>query len=215
MSPAQIKLNKRTLTAALTLALSAALLTACGDAPATNPTTTSQASSAPQPGTVPVGANGTQFTSDVGGLPIETLNLISGTYQGKLQRLDWDAKPIASQDYTLTITHDEVTVNNQKYRRALARFTSNGAVGNIDFTSNLYVSIHNWGGTYTFMTDAKNSAISSELSALELILTFQNGNTFDPAQSKIYIKGCGFSQGLVCSNVVEDAVFENDALIKR
>ncbi len=176
-----------------------------------SPNTTGTVTPVTQQLVIPPPPAGSSYAS-VNGVPANILTALQGTYGGTLsKRLENGS--VASQPYTIQLAQPVVQGSSgQQY--LYLKFDSSGPIGQgIHFEAFLGVAPSGFAGYYNFST---NSATIPEFASyavsFELILSLTSQNQFNPTQSAIFIKDCGFNYG--CSNIAQDVWFERD-LVKR
>lgn len=130
-----------------------------------------------------------------------------------------------SQNFTITFGKQDVTVQGQPAQSyATLSIQSNGqsyeGTANSSSQAAAYASVGLRSYTvpganvYSFVSQAINvQGLSPYLVAIEMVITLKDGTTFDPSNSAIFIKDCGFSQGYgACSNTIWESSVN---LIKR
>jgi hypothetical protein len=211
-----------TLKAAFVAALAIATGTSCGPASSAKPAAVVQANQI----NFPVASGGQAPYTNINGMSQDALNAILGNYGGTVARLDWGGSVTAQQAFTINVSQVQVQFQGQQQQQgqqlplyAYLRFDSNGPLGNIHFESFLGLGYNGFTQNgvvyYSFASEAKTVSQLSDIPiSVELIFGLRNGQ-FDPAQSAIFIKDCGFSSGVVCSNLASDVTIVNNALGKR
>lgn len=150
--------------------------------------------------------------TDVSAISADALAAMVGTFGGTLTKTETSQK----QAYTFTIIKELPAAPASQYPMYLRlSFQSNGPIGNIAFSSRLTMGFNgfpvNFNQSYSFTTLAQEFPVLMDNSFLvQLIMSVKNGNSFDPTQSQIFIKDCGFSQGLVCTNTATEVLFNKD-----
>jgi hypothetical protein len=132
-------------------------------------------------------------------VPSSTQDALFGVYDGKLTTQG------VQQSFQLTLRPATVAGNPTSF--GYAQFSSTGGGRTIQFEVPLNLVFRDYpsSGSYGFVSVARVvSGLSQSYVSVQLILKLNAANQFDPTQSWFYIKDCGFSQALDCSNVIED-----------
>jgi hypothetical protein len=174
----------------------------------------------------PAPAPGEQPYTNVSTVSDNVLDRLLGTYDTILEK-NSKSQPVK---ITLSITNIEgtniegtnVEGQDSRLKYAFMKLESDGELGSIRLEAFLgmgFNGIYNYRTNsflYSFASAAKTVTTLADLPmSIQMILTLKNGTTFDPTQSKIYIKDCGFSQGVVCSSDAPGVHFKDNALAKR
>jgi hypothetical protein len=151
--------------------------------------------------TLPAGSHdpsGSQLSQ----VPSQIQDALFGTYYGKLEALS------TQQNYDLTLRPATVAGNPQSF--GLAQLISPGVGRSIRFEVPLNLVFRDYpmsGGAkaYGFVSVARVvDGLSDHYVSVQLILSLNAANKFDPTQSWFYIKDCGFFQAVDCSNALDD-----------
>ncbi|MGK5087407.1 hypothetical protein WDW86_07595 [Bdellovibrionota bacterium FG-2] len=153
--------------------------------------------------------------TDISSIPADALAALLGTFGGTLVKTP-EGGTSTKQAYTIKIEKDQPAAPGSQYPTYLKlTFESNGPIGAVSFSSRLTMGFNgmpvNFNQSYSFTTLAQEFPVISEYKFLvQLIMSVKNGKEFDPTQSQIFIKDCGFSQGLVCTNTATEVGFDKD-----
>lgn len=143
----------------------------------------------------------------------DAINRLLGSYTGSMQFRLQNGQWTQAAPYTLGISLVRLEGSDLVY--AYLKFdVTHPQYGPIHFEQFMGLGYNGFAGMYWgFSSSPINApAVSSRKFAIELILALRNSTTFDPTQSAIYIKDCGFSQGAssICSNNASDVIFNRD-----
>jgi hypothetical protein len=155
-----------------------------------------------QPGQTP--------TTGTPAAPSANLPAVFGTYYGTLFQSQGDGN-MGIQPYELRLSS-----GGQYTNYVYATFASSGEIGNLGFSSYMEIGLKDYqynGRLYfSFLSSIQNQATlsASPVALLLLVALGSNGSglQYDPTQSSIYIKDCGFSQA--CTNFSQDVWFGAD-----
>jgi len=140
-------------------------------------------------------------------LPSQSATAAYGTYTGTLYKTQFDGSTL-SQPFSLVLSQSSSGYG------ATGAFSSSGIAGNFNFSMSMDIGL----SSYQYMGISYYSFLSSRLTdsgfsgvpfKIQLIVALANSGTqFDPTQSSISIKDCGFSDS--CTNYAEDVSFGAD-----
>ncbi|OFZ21247.1 MAG: hypothetical protein A2X94_07245 [Bdellovibrionales bacterium GWB1_55_8] len=198
-------------TVAIALILASLALSGCGNSPQASVSPAGVSQQPPNTQVPPAPPAGQLPNSDLYQIPATTTSALLGTYSGTLVKQAPDGQ-LSEQPFSIVLR--TVSLSAQQPPYAVAHFNSVGALGSFAFDSYLNIGLAGFPANgvtaYGFSTAAQNiPELLDTPFTLHLILSLRNGQ-FDPTQSAIFIKDCGFSQGAACSNFAQDVWFGSD-----
>ena len=161
--------------------------------------------------TLPNGSPSSQ--ANVSNFDPNVLTALKGDYIGTVEGVNLNNDSF-SQSYTLHMDQTTLASNGMNLNFLYVNFRSSSSTIAISFDSYVQPVLIGWAPNgqpiYSFTTSVMTlNSVSPYPVAVEIILSLR-GNQFDPTQSAIFIKDCGFSQGVACPSNLQDVWFGND-----
>jgi hypothetical protein len=152
------------------------------------------------PVTLPAGSHD-PTGSQLAQVPVAVQTALFGTYYGKLETAS------TQQSYEVTLRPATVAGNATSF--GYAQFVSSGARSiRFEVPLNLVFRdypLSNGARAFGFVSVARVvSGLSDHFVSVQLIISLNGTNQFDPTQSWFFIKDCGFFQAVDCSSTLDD-----------